>query len=315
MSAAAAPSGQQVTLSAGGYDAVVTEGGATLRTLTYGGRPLVAGFGAAEMSTSGRGQLLLPWPNRLQDGRYTFGGKEHQLPVTEVARGHASHGLVRWAAWTVRERSAAAVDLGLRLLAQPGYPWSLDLSARYTLSADGLTVTVTAANLSSEPAPFAAGAHPYLAVGGLVDDVNGWELDLPAATALAVDDRMIPTGRRDVAGTDLDFRGGRRIGDTALDTAFTDLERLPEGTVEVGLRRAEEAVTLWMDEAHRWVQVFAGRRAAGEPLRTALAVEPMTAPPNAFRSGEDLLVLAAAGESGDRRTFSWGIRDGGPTHR
>lgn len=295
-----APSGEQFVVEGGGYRAVVTECGAGLRTLEYDGRPLVEGYPEDTMTSGGRGQLLLPWPNRIRDGRYRFGDRDHQLPLSEVARGHASHGLVRWAAWRPVEASRDAVALEYRLMAQPGYPWTLDLAVRYALSGDGLTVTVTATNRAASPAPFAAGAHPYLRVGP--GPVDGWELVVPARTALATDDRKIPTGRVEVAGGALDFRAGRTVGDTVVDTAYTDLDRDPDGRARVVLRGPDGGVELWMDAAHRWVQVYTADDLT--PPRSALAVEPMTAPPDAFNSGEDLLVL----DPGETRTVSWGLR-------
>ena len=57
------------------------------------------GFAADEMSSGGRGQLLMPWPNRVRDGAYSFDGRDLQLALTEPRRSNASHGLARWAAW------------------------------------------------------------------------------------------------------------------------------------------------------------------------------------------------------------------------
>src|SRR6185295_9792616 len=105
---------------------------------------------------------------------------------------NASHGLVRWAAWSLEEHSAASVSLTYRLMAQSGYPWTLDLHVVYDVSADGLTVTQTATNLSDETAPFASGAHPYLRVGG--GPVDAFELTVPASTRLLTDDQLIPVG-------------------------------------------------------------------------------------------------------------------------
>ena len=156
-SASLAPSGDQFAFSGGGYDAVVTESGGSLRLLTHAGRPLVDGFGEQEMSWGGRGQLLMPWPNRVRDGRYSFGGKDFELALSEPSRRHASHGLARWAAWTVEEHTAHSVSLQYRLMAQSGYPWTVDLHVLYDLSADGLTVTQTATNMSSTAAPYACG--------------------------------------------------------------------------------------------------------------------------------------------------------------
>lgn len=301
-----ARSGEQWEITGGGYRAVVTECGAGLRRLEYDGQPLVAGYEPDEMAPSGRGQLLLPWPNRIQDGAYSFGGTSRQLPLSEPARHNASHGLTRWASWTLEERNRHTVSLMYRLMAQTGYPWTVDLHALYDLSAEGLTVTVTATNLTPSPAPFAQGAHPYLTVGR--DGIDGWELTVPGSTSLTVDERKIPAGREDVAGTDHDFRDGRVLAGIALDTAFTDLTRDADGRAEVSLRHPAtgRAVRLWMDHSHRWVQVYTGDD-LGSQARTALAVEPMTAPPNAFRTGEDLVVLASAGSDGDEHSSSWGL--------
>ncbi len=229
-----APSGDQFEIAAGGYRAVVTEGGGALRVLEHAGVALIDGFGEDEMSPGGRGQLLMPWPNRIRDGAYSFGGRDLQLALTEPSKHNASHGLVRWAAWSLEEHSAASVSLVLRVPAQTGYPWTLDLQVLYDLSADGLTVTQTATNMSSEPAPYASGAHPYLRVGP--GPVDGLELTLPAATRSLVDDRLLPVGREDVEGTSYDFRVARPIRGTALDAAFTDLDRDADGVATTTLR-------------------------------------------------------------------------------
>src|SRR6201984_3015264 len=98
------PSGRQITIAAGDQHAVVVEVGGGLRSNSAGGRELVDGYKADEMSSSGRGQVLIPWPNRLQDGSYEFGGRRYQLPLTEPERSNAIHGLVRWATWTAAEQ-------------------------------------------------------------------------------------------------------------------------------------------------------------------------------------------------------------------
>jgi len=302
-----APSGEQYEINGGGYRAVVVECGAGLRLLEHEGRSLVLGYGEDEAATSGRGQLLVPWPNRIRDGRYSFEGRDLQLPLSEPARSNASHGLVRWASWTVEEQTPHSVSLVYRLMEQTGYPWTVDLHVVYDLSADGLTVTLTATNLSTRRAPYAVGAHPYLTTG--TGPVDAWELTLPAATRLVVDDRMIPTGREDVRDTELDFRMTRPVRATSLDTAFTDLSADADGRVEVVLRdpRSGDGTALWMDRQHHWLQLFTGDELPVH-AREALAVEPMTAPPNAFATGEDVTVLEPAGSPGDEHSLSWGIR-------
>jgi len=302
-----APSGDQFELAAAGYRAVVTECGATLRVLEYEGRPLLHGFGEDEMSHAGRGQLLMPWPNRVRDGAYTFDDRDQRLALSEPTQGHAIHGLARWAAWSPEEHSATSMSLSYRLMAQTGYPWTLDLHVVYDLSADGLTVTQTATNLADRPAPYASGAHPYLTVGAA--PVDSWELTLPASRRLIADERQIPVGEEDVDDTAYDFRVARPLRDLRLDDGFGGLERDESGVATTLVRDPATGLgaALWVDRHHPWLMVFSAD-AGWDPPRQALAVEPMTAPPDAFRSGRDLVTLAPAGQPGDEMSVSWGIR-------
>src|SRR4051812_8123485 len=302
-----APSGDQFEISGGRYRAVVTESGGALRLLEHDGLPLLDGFAADRLASGGRGQLLVPWPNRIRDGAYSFAGRELQLPITEPALHNASHGLVRWAAWSREEHQDHSVSLTYRLMAQTGYPWTVDLRVVYDISADGLTVTQSATNLASAPAPYASGAHPYLSVGP--GPVDGWELTLPASTRTLTDERLLPVGREDVAGTPYDFRMARPIRDVAFNHAFTDLDRDADGVATVVLTdpASGRGVALWVDGQHRWLQLYTADEVPAT-ARRSLAVEPMTAQADAFRTGEDLLTLAPAGEDGDELSATWGVR-------
>jgi aldose 1-epimerase len=243
----------------------------------------------------------------VRDGVYTFAGRDHRLGLTEPILGNAIHGLVRWAAWTPEEHGATSVSLSYRLMAQSGYPWSLDLHVLYDLSAEGLTVTQTATNLSDRPAPYGSGAHPYLSAGPA--PVDSWELTLPASTRLLVDEQQIPVGEEAVDDTAYDFRVTRPLRDLHLDDGFGDLQRDASGVATAQVRDPATGLgaALWVDRHHPWLMVFSAD-AGWDPPRQALAVEPMTAPPDAFRSGRDLLTLAPAGEPGDEVSVSWGIR-------
>lgn len=297
-----APSGDQFKITGAGYSAVITESGGALRALSYDERALLHGFPEDEMASGGRGQLLMPWPNRIRDGRYRFGDHDLQLGLTDPSHGNASHGLARWVAWTVEEHTASSVSLVYRLMAQAGYPWTVDLHVLYDLSADGLQVTQTATNLSTEAAPYASGAHPYLCVGEAIDDL---ELCLPVQTHLLVDERLLPRGTEPVP-EELDFRTPRRIGGVVLDDGFGSLVN-EDGTATVTLvdPASGQGVALWVDERHRWLQVYTPP--AGSGPRPAIAIEPMTAPADAFNSGTDLVTLAPAGQEGDELSASWGI--------
>ena len=233
-------SGDQFEISAAGYVAVVTESGAALRVLRHHGRDLVDGFAETEMSSGGRGQLLMPWPNRLRDGRYSFGDRDLQLGLTDPSRGNASHGLARWAAWTLEEHTDASVSLVYRVMAQTGYPWALDLHVLYDVSADGLVVTQTATNLSPEPAPYASGAHPYLAVGAAIEDL---EVCVPARTRLAVDDPKIPVGSEPVSGA-YDLTSPRRIGLCQMPGFPTTRRPIVSRPASVSSTRRSSPITL-----------------------------------------------------------------------
>ncbi len=291
-----APTGEQHVLSSHGYRAVVTQGSGALRSLTHDGRELVDGFAEDAMPSGGRGQLLVPWPNRVRDGRYTFEGTTQQLALTEPKRGNASHGLVRWVSWTLVSAADDRVELSYFLPAQTGYPWALALTTTYALGPEGLTVTQAATNLAATAAPYASGAHPYLLAGP--GPCDGWTVGLDAATVLEVDpDRLLPTGRAPADGLVTS-----PLGSTVLNHAVTDLARDADGRATVTLRSGQTGVALWVDENHRWLQVYTGDDTPTP--RVSVAVEPMTAPPDAFNSGDDLVVLAP----GASYAASWGIR-------
>jgi aldose 1-epimerase len=291
------PSGEQVELTVEDQHAVVVGVGGGLRRYHVGDESVLDGYSVVSMCGSGRGQLLAPWPNRVQDGSYEFAGERYQLAIDEPERQNAIHGLVRWSTWTVAEQEADRAALEHRLHPTPGYPFTLDLKVEYSLAEDGLTVRAEATNVGEVPCPYGIGAHPYLSGGdGLVD---GLELQVPAQTALISDERSIPIGRQSVAGTELDFRASRPIGSVQLDHCFTDLVRDDDGRarVELGGR-----ATLWVDESFPYVMVFTGD-GLPDVARRSVAVEPMTCAPNAFRSGDGVIRL----ETGETHSGSWGI--------
>jgi aldose 1-epimerase len=246
--------------------------------------------------------VLVPWPNRLQDGAYEFAGRWHHLPRNETGTENAIHGLVRWAGWSVGVHETDRVVMEHALHPQPGYPFSLALSIEYALSGAGLRVTSSATNIGRDACPHGSGAHPYLTVG--TDSVDTVVLRAPGRTMLRTDDRGIPVGAEPVEGTEYDFREPRPIGATKLDNAYTDLERDADGLARVELRHPDggPTVSLWLDESYRYLELFTGD---SQPSvnRRSLAVEPMTCPPNAFRTGEGVIVL----EPGESTTSTWGI--------
>jgi len=301
----ASPSGQQWRIGHGRQQVIVCEVGATLRSYTVGDHQVIDGFGLDEWSHSGRGQVLAPWPNRLADGRYEFNGVRAQAALDEPERRNAIHGLVRWMPWTLQTRHQNQLSLRLQLHPSPGYPFSLLLELEYHVGRDGLTVTTTAQSLDEGAIPFGLGFHPYLTVG--TGTVDGAILHLPAHHTLEVDDRGLPTGAlASVEGTERDFTTSRFVGPVVLDTAYTTLERDADGRARATLDAPGGATgaTVWVDQGFPYLMVYTGDT-LGEVQRRrhGLAIEPMTCPPNALRSGKDLVQL----QPGQPWSAAWGI--------
>ena len=300
-----APSGRQVILAAGHQRVVVVEVGGGLRTYEAGGVAVLDGYAEDACCDAGRGQPLVPWPNRIDGGRYEIDGETLSLAITEPDRHNAIHGLTRWSSWEVLEASSNRALLGHTLRPQQGWAWTLELRIDYRLGDTGLDVRLQARNRSATRSPFGAGFHPYLATPtGRVDDL---EVSVPAATRYVTDDRGLPIGTEGVAGTGLDLREPAVLGDRHLDTAFTDLERDSQGVAVVAVRepRTGGSVQVRMDPAWTHVMVFTGDT-LGDRARQGLAIEPMTCPANALRTGEGLVLL----EPGEVWEGTWSITPG-----
>ena len=302
------PTGTQIVLHGRGLTAIITEVGATLRELSWQGRPLVSGFGRHDLPHAYQGAVLAPWPNRLADGRYRWGDHTYQVPLSEPERHNALHGLVCFAPWQVVDRDPESVTLAHRLWPQRGYPFLLDLEARYELSDEGLTFTLTAVNAGDGPAPYGASFHPYLvAGGGRVDD---WTVQVPAATYLTVDpDRLLPVAVAPVGPAGYDFRSAASLAGIEVDHAFTDLafDGDQDGAGAVTLQLVGpggRGVAMTWDRGAPWLQLCIPDENNPTMTRQALAVEPMTCPPDAFNSGIDLITLPPGGQHTLRLTIA-----------
>jgi aldose 1-epimerase len=298
------PTGEQWVIAHGHQEAVVTEVGATLRSYTLGGDDVVDGFGPTQWSHAGRGQVLAPWPNRLGEGKYEWRGVRAQAALDEPALGNAIHGLVRWLPWRLEANAQNVVALRCTIRPSPGYPWSVELRCEYRLRRDGLVVTTQAFGAGDMAAPFGIGFHPYLTAG--TAHVDAATLLVPAGRLLVLDARRLPTGQvLDVAGTEMDFTSRRVVGPTRLDTAYTDVRRGDDGVARASLDDpiTGRGVELWMDDSFRYLMCFTADTVEPDRRRRSVAIEPMTCPPDAFRSGKDLIVL----EPGESWEGTWGL--------
>jgi aldose 1-epimerase len=300
------PSGAQFEIAHGEQRATIVEVGGGVREYLVGERAVLDPYALDAVCDGAHGAPLIPWPNRLADGRYSFDGTRYQLALSEPEKLNAVHGLLRWRNWEARERSVDRVVMGTRLHPLAGWPFMLDVTISYTLGEDGLSVETRGINLGDVACPFGAGQHPYLSPGaGLIDDCT---LELGAATRILTDpERQLPTGTEPVAGTPFDFRSPRPLGPAEVDHAFTALERDAAGSAWVRLTGADgRTAELWSDASYPVMQLYTGHTLAPARRRRGLGAEPMSCPPNALQTGELIVRL----EPGESHMGRWGVRLG-----
>jgi aldose 1-epimerase len=290
----------EVVLRAGDTRLAVDLRGGGPRRLVVSDWDVLDGYPAGTATEGFRGAVLLPWPNRVRNGRWAWQGRDLQLDVPSPEQPHALHGLVAWQPWTVLETGPASATVGTTVEPHPGYPFRLAAAVDYGLTADQLTVTVRVRNTGSHDAPFGAGMHPYLHVGAAEDGgISAADLVVGARTALETDGGL-PTGERHRFHRDVG-----RIGHRAFDTPLTDLERDDDGWARVRLRGPAGQLELAVDEAWPWLQLYTGDGLPEGQRRRSLAVEPMSCPPNALVDGVDLVVLQPGAEWSGTWTLAW----------
>ena len=296
-----ASSGEQLVLVAGEWTAVITEVGATLRALRIRSQPIVLEFSETEIASGGRGQVLAPWPNRLEDGSYRFGRVLGQVPLDEPELHNAIHGLVRWVPWSIEDRSEARAVLSWTIPPQPAYPFRVRIELAYELDEDGLKVTCSVTNTGFELAPFGLGFHPYLLAGpGGVDQAC---VELVAERRLLLDERNLPVGETPVAGTAFELNG-TSLGSIELNECYTGLAVAADGHWHASVESSGGRSELWADAGFGYAMCYTGDSLGQiSDRRAAIAIEPMTCPPNALRTGRALIELPPGGHW----QASWGI--------
>ncbi|WP_166980914.1 aldose 1-epimerase family protein [Paramicrobacterium fandaimingii] len=304
MSAPWNPTGTSFTVARGPSSLIVTEVGATLRDLVLDGVRVAETFAEDAAPTSSQGAVLVPWPNRVRDGRWTLETADgqrtvQQLDLTEPARHNASHGLLRTQGYVVSDSDAASITLSAAIHPQRGYPFSVATSVRYALSDAGLTVTHTITNHGATAAPVGVGTHGYYRIGDI--DTDELTLTSSGAALIEVDERMNPV-RTVPVPEHKELRAGRRVAELSLDDAYTQLH-VSADRVEHELAADDgQTVTVWAEAAFAWVQFYTSDRVRGDGTRS-LAIEPMTMPADAFNSGDGVAWV----QPGDTWTGCWGV--------
>lgn len=288
-------SGSSVTLTAGPYQATILTCGAALSSLSLNDLPLTVPYTSHDLAPGFGGMVLLPWPNRIREGQYSWGGTSYQLPINDIGTRTALHGTVYNRHWSILSVTPNSATLECWIPGMEGYPWPLHSQVSYHLNErSGLTATITTRNLCSVDIPYGVGTHPYLAPGGGV--VDDWTLQMAPSHALRMDASLLPCGLVPVSEIGLDFALPRSLSGISIDTGFTSFPSTPWAIhVEnplIGLRAT-------LSSCAPWVQIYTGDGID----RQGIAVEPMSCPTNAFNDAHDSIVLSA----GQSHYFSWSI--------
>lgn len=296
--------GQRWDLEHGTQRASVVQRGGALQSYSLDGVAVVDGFADDERPPAFNGAVLAPWPNRIRDGRWSWNGRQYQLPITEPATGSALHGLVSDVLWQAESVGTESVTLSVPIPPSAGYPFQLRVTVTWSLSAEGLRCRLGALNTGAEPAPFGVATHPFFQLpGARVDDL---ELALPAGQWLETDSNLLPVALRQASGTERDFTRPRSLRQMKLDTAFTAVTPDFSAVGSAVLTSGGSTLTVWAGPDFTWWQVYTSDyfEPGSDRMRRSLALEAMTCGPDAFNSGADLIVL----EPGVPWSGDWGVR-------
>lgn len=282
--------------------ATINRVGAAMVTLEVGSLSLLQRF-VSDTPPMGAGITLAPWPNRVRNGLWVASGKPQQLELTENGKPNAIHGLVRHTTFEQFRDScdASQVALETNIGPEPGWDFKVNLRVTYRVVDDGLIVTYRARNDGEVKAPFAVGSHPYFVIG--TTSTESLVITVPAEVVFICDQGGIPVGRQKVSG-DQDLRGGRRVGDIELGHCYTEFTQNNGKNTATLATQGDEVLQIWADPAFAYWMLFNPHNFPGPdgPVR-AIAIEPMTAPPDALNSGEGLQWLLP----GEEWQVSWGV--------
>lgn len=279
-------SGEVVELQTANYKATLVSTGAGIASLQFKGRDIVMPHAVDQVAISHMGKSLIPWPNRITDGRYTWNEVEYQLWINEFVTPSAIHGLCAYEHWDVLEQNSHSVTFAHIIAARLGYPFTLECKVKYELEDaktatdfGGLKVTMLVTNLSKNAAPVVIGSHPYLTCNGELND--HYELKLCSKLLLQkFDQKFNLQGEESVAWLDSCLNtDGQRIGEHKLDNCFRlDAPQGQEWCCEI----SSGNLVAGMKSNTPYLQLFTAEKLE----RKCFAIEPMTDNVNAFNISE-----------------------------
>lgn len=205
---------------------------------------------------------LVPYANRIADGRFAWGGRAATLPGNMAGQAHPLHGDGWRGAWAVEATDEASAVLEFTPLGT-AWPWRYRAAQSVRLDADGLNLALSVTNLDDAPGPFGLGFHPYF------PDSPTARLTTATAGVWEVSDDLLPV--REAPGSP--WRAGRAArSDVLLDHCHTGWS----GDARIDLGPGKPALRLTASRALRWLHIYA------PPEQGFFCVEPVSHAPNAL---------------------------------
>ena len=222
--------------------------------------------------------VLFPYPNRVENGHYSFEEEEFQLAVNEPLNQNSIHGLISDKVFHATEVATDGISMQYKHTTSPGFPFPFDFGIHYRFSENSVEVTFEAVNTGRKAFPFGMGWHPYFQL----DDYEASGIYFSANKEFTVNEKMIPID------TEVYLKEKIDLNTAHLDTAYQPTNN------EVLLDSSQYKLRILMPEGC-FLQLFT------PPDRKSVAIEPMSCLANAFNNGIGLQTLEP------NARFSWKI--------
>lgn len=227
---------------------------------------------------------LIPFPNRIRGGKYSFEGKSYQLPINFPAQGHAIHGLIHDQTFQIINKSedaqSASITLEHHFKGHDAFPFSFRCVQGFSLTDQGLAIKTTVVNTGKTNMPFGDGWHPYFKLGD--SGIDSLELEIPEVEEMQIDTQFIPTGETIQFAK---FRHFEKIDGHDFDTGFRILAKDKKHKTTLRNRSLGIELSVWQDFQYPYLQIYT------PPGRQSIAIEPMTCATDAFNNKMGLHIL------------------------
>lgn len=246
-----------------------------------------------------KSEILAPFPNRLNKGKFTFEEQEYIFPSNEVDRGHALHGFLAKEPFELLEEDVSEnLRLKLKYTYKKKYayfPFEFDMILQYEIIDEKFKISFELINIGTESLPFGLGWHPYL----LFEEDEKVSIDSCHLNGILMDENMIPIGSHKPT----QFKS-QKIEQLNLDNTY-QFQNLNEPNLIILSRTLKSGKILSLTFANESMQTAFEYLQIYHPLHsTSIAIEPMSCNVDAFNNKEGLLVL----ESQQSKTFEFSIQ-------